>query len=53
MPYDPLTLWLLIVFVTVLTSGIVVLTWMTTPGSTPRARSPSAFVLRFAPRRAP
>lgn len=33
MPYDPLTLWLLIVFVIVLTSGILLLTWATTPGS--------------------
>lgn len=33
MPYDPLTLWLLIVFVTVLSSGILLLTWATTPGS--------------------
>lgn len=33
MPYDPLTLWLLIVFVTLLTSGVLLLTWATTPGS--------------------
>lgn len=45
MPYDPLTLWLLIVFVTVLTSGILVLTWMTTPGSDVLGYWAAAFLL--------
>lgn len=33
MPYDPLTLWLIVVFMTVLTSGILLLARATTPNS--------------------
>ena len=45
MPYDPLTLWLLVVFITVLTSGILLLTWATTPDSSALSHWAAALLL--------